>query len=676
MTTTPKFQNSLIHETSPYLLQHAHNPVDWLPWGEDAFAKARRENKLVLISIGYSSCHWCHVMEKGSFELEATADLMNTHFVCIKVDREERPDIDQLYMAAVHLMTGQGGWPLNCFVLPDKRPVYGGTYFPDNQWRLLLQQLAEAYASDPERTMQYATELAAGLTTAETWAAPQRPVVRADLDAAFIRMQAHADPVEGGGNRAPKFPMPGNSLFLLRYYHLTKNNDCLKQLRLTLDKMAHGGIYDQLGGGFARYSTDSLWKVPHFEKMLYDNAQLVSLYSEAYQLTQDPLYARIVRETLAFIKRDMTSSEGLFYSAIDADSEGEEGKYYVWKKEELIALLGNEFPLFSRLFNVNERGYWEHGNYILLRATNDAAFAAKEGLSDVALADQIKGFKTVLMAARSQRPAPMLDEKVLVSWNALMIKGYVDAYRSLGDASYLQAALEAADVLLKRMLQADGSLLRVFNKGMAKVDGFLDDYACLADALLALYACTFNERWLTTAKSLTDYVLVHFPIQASSGMNYSTSDRHPEVVLRQTETQDNVIPSSNSMMARNLFQLYLYFSEEVYKNQAACMLASVRDQLLEATPWYYNWAILASQMTAAFYEVVIVGAKAESLRKEFHSHYLPNTLMAGTATDEASDLLLLQGRWQAGRTLIYVCRNQACLLPVQTLDAALDLLNT
>ena len=664
----------MIKETSAYLLQHAHNPVDWWPWCEEAFEKARREQKLVLVSIGYSSCHWCHVMEKGSFENEETAALMNQLFVCIKVDREERPDVDQVYMSAVHLMNGQGGWPLNCFVLPDKRPVYGGTYFPDQQWRNLLRQLADSFTNDPERAMEYAARLAAGLKTAETWSGSGRLVERADLDRAFARMQGHADPVEGGGNRAPKFPMPGNYQFLMRYHHLTQNTESLQQVRLTLEKMAHGGIYDQLGGGFARYSIDSLWKVPHFEKMLYDNAQLVSLYSEAFQQSKDPLYKRIVEETLSFVGREMTSPEGLFYSAIDADSEGEEGRFYIWQKDELLELLGNDFPFFSRVFNVNERGYWEHDNYILLRSQRDEVNAKQEGLSLAEYMRTIDRCKKILMEARSKRTRPMVDEKVLVSWNGLMIRGYADAYRALGDEAYLQAAIHAARVLLEKTGQPDGSLLRVYNQGTAFVDAFLDDYACLADALLALYACTFDAVWLKKAKALTDYTLAHFSQEVQSGMYYYTSNRHPEVVLRQTETQDNVIPSSNSVLAKNLYQLYLHFFEDRYRDQAERMLAAVRDQVLEATPWYYNWAILASQITADFYEVVIVGSDAKKFGKHFHECYVPNAIFAGTESTATAELPLFNGRWQKDKTLIYVCRNQACQLPVESVDEAFSLL--
>ena len=599
---------------------------------------------------------------------------MNQLFVCIKVDREERPDVDQVYMSAVHLMNGQGGWPLNCFVLPDKRPVYGGTYFPDQQWRNLLRQLADSFTNDPERAMEYAARLAAGLKTAETWSGSGRLVERADLDRAFARMQGHADPVEGGGNRAPKFPMPGNYQFLMRYHHLTQNTESLQQVRLTLEKMAHGGIYDQLGGGFARYSTDSLWKVPHFEKMLYDNAQLVSLYSEAFQQSKDPLYKRIVEETLSFVGREMTSPEGLFYSAIDADSEGEEGRFYIWQKDELLELLGNDFPFFSRVFNVNERGYWEHDNYILLRSQRDEVNAKQEGLSLAEYMRTIDRCKKILMEARSKRTRPMVDEKVLVSWNGLMIRGYADAYRALGDEAYLQAAIHAARVLLEKTGQPDGSLLRVYNQGTAFVDAFLDDYACLADALLALYACTFDAVWLKKAKALTDYTLAHFSQEVQSGMYYYTSNRHPEVVLRQTETQDNVIPSSNSVLAKNLYQLYLHFFEDRYRDQSERMLAAVRDQVLEATPWYYNWAILASQITADFYEVVIVGSDAKKFGKHFHECYVPNAIFAGTESTATAELPLFNGRWQKDKTLIYVCRNQACQLPVESVDEAFSLL--
>src|SRR5690606_30825512 len=400
--------NRLARESSPYLLQHAHNPVDWYPWGEEALARAARENKLLLVSIGYSACHWCHVMERESFENAEIAAIMNERFVCIKVDREERPDIDQVYMNAVQLISGQGGWPLNCFALPDGRPVYGGTYFRPGQWKEVLVNLSDLYVRDPEKALRYADQLTEGVRRSEWMEAPPpaAPVSMADLEAVYLPWTRQFDRVEGGMDRAPKFPLPNNYQFLLRFWEAGGGETALAQVRLTLDKMAFGGIYDHLGGGFARYSTDSLWKAPHFEKMLYDNGQLLELYAEAHRATGDPLYARVARETAAFVARELTSPEGAFYSALDADSEGVEGKYYVWTKEELESLLGERFPVFRDAYNVNSVGYWEEGNYILLRKATDAELAKALGMDEEPYRAGLEADRARLLAVREKRVRP------------------------------------------------------------------------------------------------------------------------------------------------------------------------------------------------------------------------------------------------------------------------------
>ncbi|MEZ4737829.1 MAG: thioredoxin domain-containing protein [Flavobacteriales bacterium] len=409
--------NRLVHESSPYLLQHAHNPVDWYPWGEEAFAKAREENKLLLISIGYSSCHWCHVMERESFENDELAAVMNERFVCIKVDREERPDVDQVYMTAVQLMTGRGGWPLNCFALADGRPVYGGTYFPPQQWEQVLVQLSDTWRQDPQKVSDQAARLHQGIVAQNVVELPEAPDAfdAEDLDELVDLWSKGFDNVYGGPDKAPKFPLPNNYQFLLRYAFLTDDAQLKQHVALTLDKMALGGINDQVGGGFARYSTDVLWKAPHFEKMLYDNAQLVSLYSQAYQAFKNPLYKATVERTLAFIEREMTSSEGAFYSALDADTEGEEGLYYVWTKDELQTVLGAEYDLAAAYYNVDAAGLWEHGRYILLRREPDAEFAAEFGISEAELATRIAAINSTLLATREKRERPGLDDKSLTS---------------------------------------------------------------------------------------------------------------------------------------------------------------------------------------------------------------------------------------------------------------------
>lgn len=670
--------NHLIHETSPYLLQHAHNPVDWYPWGDEAWEKAKKENKLVIISIGYSACHWCHVMEHESFENDSTAKLMNENFVCIKVDREERPDIDQIYMAAVQLMTGSGGWPLNCFTLPDGRPIYGGTYFPNANWNQILLQLSAFYRENPAKANEYAAELTKGIHQMEVVKLNEEPVdfKQKDLDAVVTAWKTQFDPSEGGPNRAPKFPLPNNYEFLLRYAVATSDKSVLKQVELTLEKMAFGGMYDQVGGGFARYSTDSFWKVPHFEKMLYDNAQLVSMYSKAYQQNQNPLYKQIVYESLEFIQRELTSAEGGFFSAIDADSEGKEGKFYVWKIEELKSLLTNlgvenSFDILAEYFNINKIGYWEEENYILLRKKSDEEIAKQFSISTENLNELVAHAKKVLLAARAKRVRPGLDDKILVSWNALMIKGYCDAYAAFADESFLSAAEKNVNLVMKSMRTKDGGLFHSYKNGTAKINGYLEDYSFMIEALISLYESTFNETYLQEANNFAAYVFQHF-YDESNGNFWFTSDLDPALIARKKEIQDNVIPSSNSSMAKALFLLGIQFENKKYSETAEKMLHNVVTEMERYGAGYSNWAMLMLNYTQKFRETVIVGKDAELKRKAIQSHYLPNTLFAGSKNE--SKLPLLESRFMDGQTLIYICENKVCKLPVEDVAKALDLL--
>jgi uncharacterized protein len=682
MSNTSRSANRLINETSPYLLQHAHNPVDWYAWGDEALERAKRENKLLLISIGYSACHWCHVMERESFESDETAALMNELFVCIKVDREERPDVDQVYMNAVQLISGQGGWPLNCFALPDGRPVYGGTYFRPDQWREVLRNLADLHAKDPEKVLRYAEQLTKGVRQSE-WVEAARdsaPVTMEDLESVYRPWQAYFDRAEGGMNRAPKFPLPNNYQFMLRYWKAAGDASALDHVRLTLDKMAFGGIYDHLGGGFARYSTDSLWKVPHFEKMLYDNGQLLELYAEAFQATGDPLYARVVRETAGFVKRELTSPEGVFYSALDADSEGEEGKYYVWTKEELESLLGDRFPLFRDAYNINSIGYWEDGNYIPLRKKTDAALAAEAGLTEEELRTRLEDAKASLLAVREKRIRPGLDDKTLISWNALMAKGYVAAYRALGDGDYLEAARRNLGFLLAKGRRPDGGLFRTYKAGKTgesghgdgggrfSINGFLEDYAFMAEALAAMYQATIQEKWLEAARELIEYAIAHFrdPV---SGLFHFTSDLDQPLVARKMEIMDNVTPASNSSMAKALFTVGACFGNQDWIDMAAAMLGQVKEAMAGYASGYSNWGMLALNLASPFHEIAITGPEAEAIRLELSGHYLPNALFAGSSTP--SSLPLLEQRFDPERTVLYVCRNRACNLPVSTVAEAL-----
>jgi uncharacterized protein len=507
-----KYTNALIKETSPYLLQHAHNPVNWYSWGDEALEKAKSENKMILVSVGYSACHWCHVMEHESFEDETVAAIMNDNFVCIKVDREERPDIDQVYMLAVQLMTGQGGWPLNCFALPDGRPIYGGTYFPKQQWINVLLNLTDLFKNEYEKALDYANHLTEGVKLAELVKVNDRQdVFKIDtLHYCYKNWKIRFDNEYGGPDKAPKFPLPNNYQFLLRYAFVSdKKEEVLKHVNLTLKKMTYGGIYDQAGGGFSRYSVDYFWKIPHFEKMLYDNAQLVTLYSEAFQATQDPLYKQVVFETLEFIEREMTSPEGGFYSALDADSEGVEGKYYVWKQEELKNILKEDFIVFADYFNVNERGFWEHDNYVLMRHDDDEVVAERQGISVTALQELIQKCKKNILSERQKRIRPGLDNKILTSWNALMLKGYIDAYNAFGEQKYLDAAEKNVGYLISHACKENKLLHLVKSVSSLQCSsenieeyGFLEDYSFLIEALLSIYQSTHGDNYLLKAKEL------------------------------------------------------------------------------------------------------------------------------------------------------------------------------
>ncbi len=665
-----KFTNQLIHESSPYLLQHAHNPVNWYPWGQEALDKARLENKLILISIGYAACHWCHVMEHESFENEEVAQFMNEHFVSIKVDREERPDIDQVYMNAVQLLTGRGGWPLNCIALPDGRPVYGGTYFTREQWLEVLSKVSAFVKEHPDQAEQQARALTEGVQTSELISLNPEEAefsIR-DLDQIFANWKSHLDYSQGGHQGAPKFPLPVGFQFLLQYYDLTENADALKAVTLTLNKMANGGIYDQIGGGFARYSVDANWKVPHFEKMLYDNAQLVSLYAAAYQQTRDPQYQIIVNETLEFIQRELSSETGGFYSSLDADSEGEEGKYYVWSLGEMQQILGKDAGLIIDYYQVEDQGNWEHGQNILLKSGNDTRIAKKYDITESELSKRVKNAKVLLLKERQKRISPGLDDKIITSWNALMLKAYVDAYNVFDEEAYLDRALENARFIRTRVKEADYRLYRSFKNGKASINAFLDDYAFTIGAFITLYQATFDEEWLEEARHLTDYTLTHF-FDQSSGMFFYTSDLDPGLIARKMEVSDNVIPASNSEMARNLFVLGTYYYNMEYIHMSRKMLNNVKQNALNSGAYYANWDILMSWFASPPAEVAILGPEYELIRKEFNKHYLPRVLFSGGNSE--GRLSLLEGKLIEGQTTIYVCQDRVCKLPVNEVKDAL-----
>ncbi|MCX2482995.1 thioredoxin domain-containing protein [Pedobacter sp. MR2016-24] len=665
--------NNLINASSPYLLQHAYNPVEWYEWGEEALLKAKQENKLILVSIGYSACHWCHVMERESFELQEVAEVMNKHFVCIKVDREERPDIDQIYMTAVQLMTGSGGWPLNCICLPDQRPIYGGTYFKKDDWINILINVADLWENEPEKAEQYAERLTDGIRSAEK-VIPNiqtQPYNAEDLKDIVIPWKGTFDLSDGGYNRAPKFPLPNNWQFLLRYGHLMNNQVIQGAVLTTLEKMALGGIYDQLGGGFARYSVDAQWHVPHFEKMLYDNAQLVSLYTEAYQYSGNVIFKEVAEETMQWLERDMTSAEGLFYSALDADSEGIEGKYYVWDLQEFEQILGEDAALMADYFTVSTAGNWEEEETnILLRRKTATAFADLKGIPLEELHLKISRAKEKLLEVRDKRIKPGLDDKCLTAWNAMMIKALAESSSVFGNESYYLSAKKAAAFILSDLTTAKGGLFRNYKNGKASITAFLDDYAFFIAALIALYEVDFDETWLSEAKKLTEYVLTNFR-DLDSPMLFYTAANGEKLIARKHEIMDNVIPSANSVMTQNLKHLGLLFDEIRFLDKAEAMLAAVFPQIKTYGSAYSNWAIQLLNEVCGINEIALTGDSALKMRKELSKSYIPNKIiLAGTN----SSLPLLKDK-QSIETKIYICRNKSCQLPVTTVEEALKLIN-
>ena len=679
MDNQHKFTNDLIHETSPYLLQHAHNPVKWHAWNKETLELAKKENKLLLISIGYAACHWCHVMEHESFEDSTVATIMNKNFINIKVDREERPDVDQIYMNAVQLLNGRGGWPLNCVALPDGRPIWGGTYFPKKNWINALNQLVVLYKNDPAKIEEYATNLMIGIKQSGLVTLNQKEAIFSEnnLDSSINKWRLNMDFKNGGRKGAPKFPLPNNYQLLLRYAKQSNSKDIFDFVNTTLTKMAYGGIYDQIGGGFARYSVDDHWHIPHFEKMLYDNAQLVSLYANAYLITKNPLYKQVVYETTQFVERELYNDIGAFYSSLDADSKTKEGKleegiFYIWTKDELKKLLGTDFDLFSDYYNVNNSGKWEKNTYHLFRSNSDKEFAAENKLSKKELSQIVRKWKNILLDKRDQRNKPRLDDKTLTSWNALMLKAYINAYTVFNDSHFLKMALKNAVFIRNKQIKEDGGLYRNYKNGKSNIEAYLEDYATVIDAYISLYEATFDEDWLFTAKQLTDYCFDHF-FDVQSKMFYFTSNINSDLITRKIEIDDNVIPSSNSIMANNLFKLGHFYANKNYGKTAKIMLNNVEGNALDYAEGHSNWLLLYSNYLTEFYEIAIVGTDAKEKLQELNLHYIPNKLLVGGTKE--SDLPLLQNKYSSNTTTYYVCVDGACKLPVTETDKALKQIN-
>lgn len=683
-TTSSSFTNRLIHETSPYLLQHAHNPVDWYPWGPEALARARAEDKPILLSVGYSACHWCHVMAHESFEDPQTAALMNELFINIKVDREERPDIDAIYMEAVQAMTQHGGWPMTVFLTPDGKPFFGGTYFPPEPrygmpgFRQVLLAVADAWRNR-RRELELAGERVAELLGRGAAAAPSDAALTpALLDRAAQGLLRSHDSVEGGFGGAPKFPQPMNLDFLLQYHARTGDPAALRAVTLTLRKMAAGGIYDQLGGGFHRYSTDDHWLVPHFEKMLYDNAQLARTYLHAWQITGDATFRRIVEETLDYVRREMTAPEGGFYSTQDADSEGHEGRFFLWTPSEVKAVLGEEDGrLFCAYYGVTERGNFREGGpgANILHVVGELESVARElNVAPGRLAEAVARGRARLFAAREQRIHPGRDEKILAEWNGLMIHAFAEAGAALERADYVAAAERAARFVLEQMGETANSalrLLRTWKDGRAHLNAYLEDYAAMGMATLALYEATCNLSWLRAALALAEGLIARFA-DGDGGGFFQTSHDHEQLIARRKEFVDNAVPSGNALAAELLLRLGRLLERADFIERAVATLQPLADAMGQHPLAFGRLLAALDLYLHPGHEIAIVGDPATAdtgrLLAEVRRRYLPTSVLACAATgDEAARSLipLLVGRAPiGGRATAYVCRNYVCQLPV------------
>ncbi|QQS46183.1 MAG: thioredoxin domain-containing protein [Acidobacteriota bacterium] len=671
-----RFTNRLINETSPYLLQHAHNPVEWYPWSEEAFEKARAEDKPILLSIGYSACHWCHVMERESFENEAIAGLMNDNFINIKVDREERPDLDTIYMNSVQMMTGHGGWPMTVFLTPDGRPFYGGTYFPPVDrygmpgFPRILIAIAEAYRDRRDEIEQSAEGLLGELRRLDSVRPQEGDLTFEIADHAANHLERMLDPVNGGFGGKPKFPPSMTLAFLMRQYSRTQDPSALRAVELTLEKMAHGGIYDQLGGGFHRYSVDEKWLVPHFEKMLYDNALLSRLYLDAWLLTGRDLYRRIACETLDYVKREMTDPGGGFYSTQDADSEGVEGKFFVWTPAEVKALLGeDDGAIFCRFYDVTEEGNFEESN-ILHIEESPAAIAHLPGVGEERLLEVIERGRRALFEARERRVKPHRDEKILTAWNGLMLRSFAEAARAFDRVDYLEVAEANAEFLLTR-LHRDGRLLRTHKDGESRLNGYLEDYACLIDGLLALYEATFDARWFERALALAGTMIDQFLDEEHGGF-YFTSRDHEALITRTRDFYDNAVPAGNSVAAHVLLRLALLTGETRYRDPVETILRLMKPSVKRSPNAFGHLLCVYDMFLSSPFEIAVIGdpAKEETraLIGEIFKSYLPNKVVALADPDldqAALRIALLEGRKAIdGRATAYVCRNFYCETPV------------
>ncbi|MEO7767598.1 MAG: thioredoxin domain-containing protein, partial [Ferruginibacter sp.] len=632
-----KFINRLINETSPYLLQHAHNPVDWYAWGEEALSRAKLEGKPILISIGYSACHWCHVMERESFENESVARTMNEGFINIKIDREERPDLDHLYMDAVQAISGSGGWPLNVFLTPDARPFFGGTYFPPERafnkssWTEVLHGIAEAWKERKSEIEAQAENLTDHLKTANTFTKSKKNITEGEniitveqCDSMFTTIMKSADTEWGGFGNAPKFPQTFTIQYLLQYHYFTENGIALKQALLSIDKMLMGGIYDHVGGGLARYSTDREWLAPHFEKMLYDNALLIIILCDAYQVTLNKKYEDAIRKTILFIQNEMLSVEGGFYAALDADSEGEEGKYYVWQKKDIEKLLGDDAALFSIFFDISEEGNWERKNILRILKPADE-FVQEKQLQEELFLDKMQQCLHRLSKERTVRVKPSLDDKIILGWNALMLKAIAKAATILQDNSYRDIAVINFDFLQSKFTESNASheLSHTYKNGLARYPAFLDDYAYLIAAAIQLYKATYNDSYLQTAYNYCNHVIENFSDE-DSVFFYFTHMGQKDIIVRKKEIYDGATPSGNAIMAENLFYLSVIFDKQDWRVRAEKMCEVILPSIIKYPGSFGIWASLLLQRLAGTNEIAVVGADFISISNNILLNFIPN----------------------------------------------------
>ncbi len=667
-----KKANRLVHESSPYLLQHAYNPVDWYPWTQEALEKAVKEDKPILVSIGYSACHWCHVMERESFEDVQIAEFLNEHFISIKVDREEKPDVDHVYMDAVQAMGTQGGWPLNVFLTPEQKPFFGGTYFPKQSFYEILKNVQEAFSDKREKLNLSAEQLANHLSKSDVLkfglTEQNFDIGLKVLATGLTDMSKKFDHNYGGFDKAPKFPMPSIWKFLLRYGHYSSDERYTKHSHFTLKQIARGGIYDQVGGGFARYSVDNKWFVPHFEKMLYDNSQMLSLYAEAYCQTYDGEYKTVIEGTVRFLNEELIDDEGGFYSALDADSEGVEGKFYVWKAEEFKNTVQEDPDFWADFFGIEETGNWENLENILTKHNGLEKISEQFKCNYEEASSLLEQVKLRLLEKRADRIRPGLDDKRLAGWNGMALSGLADAYLALQNSDLLDMALKNGEYLIRHHID-DNEVYRTSIKGKRPILGYLEDYAFIIQAFIKLYQANFDEKWIEMAKKLTVYTINNF-FDYKEGFFFYTDKNATQLIATKKEIFDNVIPSSNSIMAENLYLLGLLYDNDEYRDIAERMVNQMK-KLITTEPEYASyWASVFLMISVPMAEIAIIGPDMIKIRDKINTRYHPNKIFCGTMS--SSQLPLLRARKNLKDNTIYVCFNKSCKLPVHSAEDALE----